>query len=106
MKHFIIELTYRVPFEQLASLVPEHRAFLQAGYDRGWLLMSGPQAPRTGGIIVARAPALEDLQAYFHDDPFARQGVAAYRYIEYEPVRRQAGMEGWAAGEPLGTPAT
>jgi len=101
VKHFIVELTYCVPFEQLSALVPEHRTFLQAGYERGWLLMSGPQVPKTGGIIVARAPGLEDLQAYFCGDPFARHGVAVYRYVEFEPVRRQAGMEGWAAGEPL-----
>ncbi len=106
MKHFIVELTYSVPFEQLAGLVPEHRGFLQAGYDRGWLLMSGPQSPKTGGIVVARAPSLEALQAYFGGDPFARHGAAAYRYIEFEPVRRQAAMEDWAAGEPPSTHAT
>ena len=60
MKHFIVELTYTAPAERLAEIVVEHRAFLQTGYERGWLLMSGPQTPRVGGMVVARAPSLED----------------------------------------------
>jgi uncharacterized protein YciI len=96
MKHFIIEITYTVPFEQLADVVPEHRAFLQAGYDRGWALFSGPQVPKTGGIIVARAPSLEALKAFFAEDPFQKQGLGTYRFIEFDPVKRQAFMETWA----------
>ena len=52
MRHFIVELTYTVPFEQLADVIPLHRSFLQAGYERGDVLCSGPQLPKTGGIIV------------------------------------------------------
>lgn len=95
MKHFVIEVTYSVPFEQMAHIVPDHRAFLQLGYDRGWLLMSGPQVPKTGGMIVARAPSLVELQQFFQDDPFLKNSVATYRYVEFEPVKRQALLEDW-----------
>lgn len=95
MKHFVIELTYTVPFEQLESIVPEHRAFLQTGYDRGWLLCSGPQMPRTGGIIVVRAPSREELEQFFLGDPFQATGVARYRFVEFEPVRRQPCLADW-----------
>jgi len=95
MKHFVIEVTYSVPFEQMAHIVPDHRAFLQLGYDRGWLLMSGPQVPKTGGMIVARAPSLVELQQFFQDDPFQKNGVASYRFVEFEPVKRQAWLEDW-----------
>lgn len=99
MHHFIVELTYTVPFEQLAGALPAHRAYLQAGYDQGWLLFSGPQIPKIGGIIVARARSLDDLKHFFLNDPFQGQGLASYRYIEFEPVKRQPFMDDWATYE-------
>ena len=95
MQHFIVELTYTVSFDQLQDTLPEHRTFLNAGYEMGWVLYSGPQEPRTGGVIVVRAPALDDLQAFFAEDPFQKKGLAVYRFIEFTPVRRQAFMDEW-----------
>jgi len=99
MKHFIVELTYTVSAERLAEIVVEHRAFLATGYERGWLLMSGPQAPRVGGMVVARAPSLEAIQQFFQDDPYQVKGAATYRFVEFEPVRLQEWMKGWVSGE-------
>ena len=99
MKHFIVEITYTVPAEQLGETTPEHRAFLQIGYARGWLLFSGPQAPRTGGMVVARAPSLEALSEYFLDDPFQKKGLALYRFVEFEPVKLQGFMQDWVSGK-------
>ena len=42
MKHFIIEIRYLLPVEQMTEIVAEHRQFLQGGYERGMLLCSGP----------------------------------------------------------------
>lgn len=95
MNHFVVEITYSVPFEQLSATVPAHRAFLQTGYDRGWLLCSGPLPSRTGGIVVARAPSLEELEAFFTDDPYQRQNLATYRFIAFEPVKFQPFLAEW-----------
>jgi uncharacterized protein YciI len=95
MRHFLVEITYLVPFEQLAATVSDHRAFLQTGYDRAWVLMSGPQNPKTGGIVIARAPSLEDLQAFFDQDPYQIKHFASYRFVEFEPVKRQPLLENW-----------
>jgi uncharacterized protein YciI len=99
MKHFMVEILYLVPFEEMSEIVPEHRAFLQGGYDRGWLLMSGPMVPKTGGIVIARAPSLEDIRAFFANDPYLLKGVANHRIVEFEPVKRQAQMEEWVTGD-------
>jgi len=98
MKHFVIILTYKVPAEQLTDVLPLHRAFLQGGYDRGWLLMSGPQQPKVGGLIIARAPSLDELKTFFQNDPYAVQNVAEYKYIEFDPVKRQEFVESWVSG--------
>jgi uncharacterized protein YciI len=95
MQHFIVEITYRIPFEQFGGKVAEHRAFLQTGFERGWLLFSGPQSPRTGGIVVARAPGLGQLQEFFSQDPYRLNGMADYRYIQFEPVKLQDFMADW-----------
>ncbi len=95
MRHFIVELTYTVPFEQLAEALPEHRAFLQPAYDQELALFSGPQLPRTGGIIVMRMESLDDVKAFFTGDPFYKRGLATYRYIELDMVKRQPFLERW-----------
>jgi uncharacterized protein YciI len=98
MKHFVIQSTFIIPFEQFGDTVVEHRSFLQKGYDQGWILCSGPQSPKVGGVIVARAPSLEDIQAFFADDPYQVKGLAQYRFVEFEPVKRQAFLEQWVTG--------
>jgi len=95
MKHFIVEITYTLPAEQVTDVTPDHRVFLQSGYDSGMLLFSGPQVPRVGGIVVARAASLEEIQQFFADDPYLKRGAATYRFIEFNPVKYQAFMEPW-----------
>jgi uncharacterized protein YciI len=100
MPHFMIEITYCVPVEQLGEIVTQHRTFLQLGYECGWLLMSGPQNPKTGGIVIARAPSLQALKAYFQDDPYLLYEVATHRYVEFEPVKRQEFLAEWVTNLP------
>lgn len=95
MRHFIIEVNYTAPLEVIDSILAEHREFLQIGYDRGWLLFSGPRVPRIGGLVVARAPELEDLKRFFQDDPYVIKGVAEYNFIEFQPVKFQPWTADW-----------
>jgi len=50
-------------------------------------------------MVVARAPSLEDLQGFFEGDPIMQQDFAAYRFVEFEPVKRQAFLDSWVAGQ-------
>ena len=43
---YLILFTYRAPLEQLDRILPAHRAHLQAHYESGHFLMSGPFSPR------------------------------------------------------------
>lgn len=98
MLHFVIEITYTAPLAEIDRVLPAHRAFLQTGYDRGWLLASGPQNPRTGGIIIARAPSRAELETFFRDDPYQQAKAALYRFVEFNPVKRQPLLEAWVTG--------
>ena len=95
MKHFIAEIVYLVPVEQLADILPEHRAFQKIGYEKGLLLFSGPKEPRVGGIAVCRAPSLDVIREFFSHDPYALHKVATHSFTEFNPVLRQAFMEDW-----------
>jgi uncharacterized protein YciI len=98
-KFFLLELTYTIPADQLGDALTEHRAFLQTGYDKGWLLLSGPLVPRTGGILVARAPSRAAIETFFLDDPYALKGLATYHFIEFDPVKRATFIEDWVTGK-------
>ena len=98
MLHFIIEITYTATLPEIDRVLPAHRAFLQTGYDCGLLLLSGPQNPRTGGVLVARAASRAELEAFLRDDPYQAQGLATYRFLEFNPVKRQPLVEGWVTG--------
>lgn len=98
MKHFIIRVEYKVALEKIDEILAEHRAFLQIGYDQGWLLCSGPQNPRSGGLIVARAPSEDELRAFFARDPYQKHNAADYVYTEFTPVKFQPFFEDWVKG--------
>jgi uncharacterized protein YciI len=95
MKHFIVEITYTAPLAEIAAKTPFHREFLQKGYDQGWLLMSGPQNPKTGGIVVCKSPSLAEIETFFRGDPYMLAKMAEYRFIEFEPVKHASFIEFW-----------
>ena len=95
MKYFIVEITYKVPFEDLQNILPAHRAFLDEGYKSGLLLMSGPQNPKTGGIVVARAEDKKEIKDYFAKDPYHTEGIAEYRFIEFSPAKYNEMVKNW-----------
>lgn len=97
MKHFIVEIIYTKPFETVEPIVPDHRAYLQTGYEKGILLMSGPQVPRVGGILVARADSANEVLAFCTGDPYALAGVATHRVIEFTPKSFQSFLAPWVA---------
>jgi len=95
MKHFVIEVTYTAPLATIEHSLAAHRAFLQTGYDAQRLLMSGPQNPRIGGLIIARGESLEEVQAFFARDPFQTGKIATYRFIEFAPVKFAPCVTSW-----------
>ena len=99
MKHFVVEITYTASSEAVTAVLERHRAYLQKGYEAGLLLMSGPQNPKTGGMIIARAESLEAIQAYFEGDPYHTEGVGQHRFIEFIPVKHQPFIAGWIEGK-------
>ena len=96
MQHYLLEGKHLVPFAELQHLEAEHHAYLQAGYDSGHFLFSGPQIPPHGGFLVARAKNREELDALLAAEPFVREGVMEFtRVTEFHPAQFQTALSIW-----------
>lgn len=95
MKHYVIQSKFLRPFAEFGDRVAQHRAYLQTWYDKGAVLCSGPKAAKDGGVIVARANSDSEIEQLIDGDPYRRNGLAEYSYVEFSPVKRQAFLEPW-----------
>ena len=84
---FILKLTYTKPIAEVDRYLVEHRAWLDTLYTAREALCSGPQNPRTGGIIILSVKDKQRVEAIIAADPFHREGVATYEVIEFDPVK-------------------
>jgi uncharacterized protein YciI len=83
-KLFVVILSYVAPIDQIDAAGAEHVAWLQHGYDQGIFLASGRRVPRTGGIILASAPSLEEVETWMRQDPFQARGLATAEIYPFE----------------------
>lgn len=100
MKHFIIFLQYIKPLEEIDKHLHAHRTYLEKGYASNMLLASGPQNPRSGGIIIARAGTVEEIKNFCNSDPFYIHNCAEYTITEFIPVKYQKEFRDWFVDNP------
>lgn len=100
-KHFLLEGEHIVPFEQRnPALIAAHRDFLEEGYRKGEFLMSGPTIPPAGGLLVARAASLEDLNDLMVGEPYREANVMRFKRItEFVTLQRQSFLDEWFGGK-------
>jgi uncharacterized protein YciI len=84
---FVIMMHYNEPLEVVDKYLAEHRSFLEIGYQNNYFIVSGPQNPRTGGIIISQLKDKEQLEKILQQDPFHVHGIADYELIEFSPVK-------------------
>ena len=89
---FLIELTYKVPLATIDAHMTAHVAFLEKHYAAGHFLVSGRKIPRDGGIILATGKSKAQIQAIIEGDPFYREGLAAFRVVEFRASQRAADL--------------
>lgn len=89
---FVVILEYVKPLEEVDRMKAAHVAFLDAQYEKGHFIASGPRKPRTGGVILAQGMRREQLDAILAQDPFQREGVANYGVIEFDATKRLDGF--------------
>ena len=85
---YIIEITYRVPVEEIDANMAAHIKFLDKYYHSGHFLASGRKEPRDGGIIFANGENAEEINAIVAEDPFKVLGLADYRIIHFKATKK------------------
>lgn len=90
---FIVELTYKVPLDQVDPHLAAHIDYLKERYALNHFLASGRKVPRTGGIILSHLADKEALLAVLDQDPFKIHDLANYRITEFVPSMTSAELE-------------
>lgn len=87
---FIVMLTYKKPLEIIDQYLAAHRAYLDEGYAKNFLIASGPKNPRTGGVLISQLKNREQLENFLQQDPFSMNDVIDFEIIEFTPVKYHA----------------
>jgi uncharacterized protein YciI len=80
---FMIKLTIVVDRAVYEPHLPAHFAYLQALKARGALLLSGPFADRTGGMVIISAASHPEAEAIAQADPLVANHVDTYELREW-----------------------
>lgn len=87
---FVLLVQYTAPLADIEANLAAHRSYLQAGYDKGFLLASGPRTPREGGVIIGKFDDMAAAEKFSKSDPFVQQNLARYEILEFTPVLHNA----------------
>ncbi|MFG2868431.1 YciI family protein [Streptomyces sp. NPDC048338] len=87
---FVLELTYTAPVERVDALLDAHVEWLDAQYAAGVFVASGRKNPRDGGVILAAGVDRGTIEKIAAADPFAVEGVCAYRITEFYATKTAA----------------
>ncbi len=84
---FVLVVNYTASLSTIDAAMPAHQRFLDEHFAAGEFLVSGPRAPRTGGVIIARAADRDAIERVIAADPFTRDGLATYDVHVFLPTR-------------------
>ncbi|MER6064220.1 YciI family protein [Streptomyces sp. NPDC001792] len=84
---FVLDLTYTAPLDAVDALLPDHVAWLEEQYEKGFFLASGRKNPRDGGVILAVAEDRARIGESVAGDPFAVGDVCTYTITEFTATK-------------------
>lgn len=83
---FVCLVHYTKPFDEVSARLNAHREYLKEGYEKGFLLASGPRIPKDGGIIIGRFNDMASARRFSENDPFILENLARYEILCFEAV--------------------
>lgn len=84
---YIINLSYKVPLDEIERYLVEHVEYLDEQYALGNFLASGRKNPRTGGVILARVTDKSKVMEIINKDPFKMYDLADFEVTEFIPTK-------------------
>jgi uncharacterized protein YciI len=87
-EEYVCHITYIYKtMEQIDALLASHIKYLEEQYKARRFIVSGRRNPRVGGVILANASSLSEMNAIIEQDPFYRHEAAKYEIIEFIPTK-------------------
>jgi uncharacterized protein YciI len=90
---FVLILKYSYGIDIVYENLELHKEFLDKYYSSGKFICSGPQIPRTGGIIFCNAKDREEVTHIIAEDPFYFNKAVEYEIIEFNANNYADGFE-------------
>ena len=84
---FIVSLTYISEMPEINKYLEAHIEYLDKYYEVGIFLASGRKVPRNGGVILAQAENLDELEVILNYDSFKIHNLANYEITEFVPSK-------------------
>jgi uncharacterized protein YciI len=99
MKYFNIEATFTknlsIGENEFKKASADHLAYLQKGFDEGFILLSGPKANFEGGFIIIKGQSWEEIENYIAGDPLKILDIQTYKITEFKLHDCQPMLKGW-----------
>ncbi len=85
---FIIELTYKVPLEEIDAHMKAHVIYLKKFYKSKNFVVSGRKIPREGGITIATSSTKKEIEKIIRQDPFYKNKLADFSITEFNASQK------------------
>ncbi len=86
---YLVLLTYLVAESEVLPFRESHYEFVDRHFKAGVFLLGGRRVPATGGFILVRGVAADELKAIMSEDPYLTAGLVEHEIIALEPTRSQ-----------------
>lgn len=84
---FIFKVNYKKSISEVERFLAAHRDYLDVNFNAGKLVATGPQEPRTGGIIISNVATREEADSLIKGDPFYINDIADYEVIQFHATK-------------------
>lgn len=84
MKKFLVTGTIVDASKMTPQLLEEHKAYTQAWMDSGHIVLSALFTDYSGAVNIVYAASLEELSAFYADEPFGKVGLQTYQFREID----------------------
>ena len=67
---YVLRNFHKTPVEEIKGVFPDHLRWIADRQRSGHFVFAGPQQPRVGGLILARAKSIDEVWSIVDEDPF------------------------------------
>jgi uncharacterized protein YciI len=81
---FVVVISYTKPMEHVDAVRTEHLGWIAENTTSGKLLLAGRQTSGKGGVLIFNMASRAEVEATCKEDPYAKNSVATYDFIEFD----------------------